>query len=167
VPVKPGPGCRYSAVMGTISFVQYLCHEGKMKKIQVLSIVILIVLMYSINVFAENKIFYADLDGDKKSEKVILSIKDNGEIDVLSIQKNNKVVFSQKDFDHQTFEYVKIVKFTGITVNVSRDVMFMLLGGCDTYLYVISYETAYLDDGGKHNNYYRINKHIAQVDSCY
>jgi hypothetical protein len=137
-----------------------------MKKLTTI-LILMIYFSFTISLYAENKIFYADLDGDKKNEQIIISIKDDGKIEFLHINKYNKIIFSHKDFDNLQFEYAKTIKFKGITDNASRDVFFLLLGGCNTYLYVISYDTKYLNDGGKNIKNYSVKKQITQIDSCY
>lgn len=130
---------------------------------------IIIIVLISTNICAKENVLYGDINGDKKNEKIVIELSDKSQILSLCIYSvNNQQLFKYNDFDIMPFMYAKIVKFNGGTS--ARDILFIVVGDCDSNIHVLSYNRNNLSDGGyppKIDEKFFLKKYVAQVDYCY
>ena len=138
-------------------------------KISILASLIAFCLLFISNLYAKDEVIYGDLTGNGVKEKIIINIFDKtGMIISLSVVSGSKLVYSFKTFKKVPFEYSKIVNFSGLSKGAKRDILFIVVGECDAYLHILTYERNSSDDGGKKiNGKYVVKEFISQVDSCY
>lgn len=131
----------------------------------------------TIPIYQKPVAFYADLNGNHKNEKIIISQSQEGSSETynisIQIYEDGKLVFENKQKSNIPIWYVKIVRFSNgpSDKNFYRDVVFMITGVADLYLQILSWESQNTEADVVHKTLgkgrYRLIKTDVQINTPY
>jgi len=138
-------------------------------------IMIVIVNFLTIDLFAKDEKLLADLDGDGKKEKIVISYSSkpksavNGSISLIQVFGKNKLLFSYNKFDKLTpFIGAKIINTKKAFGMGYRDIVFIFIGECGVDSHILYCRVEALDEHGKKIKVnYILKKDIIQIENCY
>jgi len=135
--------------------------------------ILIVFIFITFDLFAKEKVLFADLDGNGKKEQIIISYaaksgaEVNGPIQSLKIFDKKRLVYSYDKFDKST-PYINSKVF-GTKKNLGvgyRDIIFIVVGDCEVLAHFLSCKVFALDEHGKKNKVsYILQKDILQIET--
>ena len=147
--------------------------------------ILCLILLINISIYGKERVYnfdykkkieiYANIDGEKGDEKIVFNnniITNSNQETVfkttIDIFEKGKKVFTYDGFreDYQ-IEYLKVVNFEGSTVSSNREIIFLMVSGCDCHIHMLHYKHDPIPNKHISIGKYIVSKFIAEIKKCY